>query len=121
DDCPVNIPKTSTAESSRCEGPMETEVCIADGEQEASSQSSEVFNPALHMRKMIQLHAPGEDLPKPSLAPESALTTPVTPATFKIRSLLFGAVYSDGGNGKTADLPSLVCVSDSEEDGRTEE
>lgn len=64
---------------------METEVCIADGEQVASSQGSEVFNPNLHMRKMIQLQAPGEILPKPRLAPESALTTPVTPATFKVR------------------------------------
>ncbi|RXN03180.1 cell cycle checkpoint control RAD9A-like protein [Labeo rohita] len=118
DDCPVNIPKTSTAEISTCEGPMETEVCVADGEQVASSQGSEVFNPALHMRKMIQLHAPGEI---PSLVPESALTTPVTPATFKIRSLLFGAVYSDGGNDKTVDLPSLACASDTEEDGGTEE
>lgn len=41
--------------------------------------------------------------------------------SLQIRSLLFGAVYSDGGNGKKADLPSLVCASDSEEDGGTEE
>ncbi|ROI64845.1 Cell cycle checkpoint control protein RAD9A [Anabarilius grahami] len=121
DDCRVTIPKTSTAKISTSEGPMEADVCIADGERVASSQGSEVFHPALHMRKMIQLHAPGEILPRPSLAPESALTTPITPATFKIRSLLFGAVLSDGGDGNTADLPSLVCGSDTEEDGGSEE
>ncbi|XP_016373947.1 cell cycle checkpoint control protein RAD9A-like [Sinocyclocheilus rhinocerous] len=121
DDCPVNVPKTSTAEVSTCEGPMETEVCVADGEQVASSQGSEVFNPTLQMRKMIQLQTPGEMLPRPRLAPESALTTPVTPATFKIRSLLFGAVYTDVVDSKTADLPSLACASDTEEDGGTEE
>lgn len=76
DDCHANIPKTSTAESSTCKGPM---VCVADGEQVASNHSSEVFNPALHMRKMIQLHAPGENLPE-----TSNLTTPVTPDTFKV-------------------------------------
>ncbi|KAK2899145.1 hypothetical protein Q8A67_010563 [Cirrhinus molitorella] len=121
DDCPVNVTNTSTAEITTCESPMETEVCVADGEHVASSQGSEVFNPDLHMRKMIQLHAPGEILPKLSLIPESALTTPVTPATSKIRSLLFGAVYSDGGKDKTADLPSLACASDTEDDGGTEE
>lgn len=137
DDCPVTIPKTSTAdismseglmEAEACiadistsEGPMEAEVCIADGERVASSQGSEVFNPALHMRKMIQLHAPGEILPRPNLLPESALTTPVTPATFKIRSLLFGAVLSNGGVGNTAGLPSLVLGSDTEEEGGSQE
>ncbi|XP_077079523.1 cell cycle checkpoint control protein RAD9B [Siphateles boraxobius] len=152
DDCPVTVPKTSTAdvstsegpmeaevsiaevstsegpmeaevsiaEVSTSEGPMEAEVSIADGERVASSQGSEVFNPALHMRKMIQLHAPGEILPRPMLVPESALTTPITPATFKIRSLLFGAVLSDGGDGNAADLPSLACGSDTEEDGGSE-
>ncbi|XP_043103760.1 cell cycle checkpoint control protein RAD9B isoform X2 [Puntigrus tetrazona] len=121
DDCPVDVPKTSTAEVSACVGPMETEVCVADGEQVASSQGSEVFNPTLHMRKMIQLQTPGEILLKPRLASESALTTPVTPATFMIRSLLFGAVYTDVVDSKTADLRSLACASDTEEDGGTEE
>ncbi|KAK7145526.1 hypothetical protein R3I93_013301 [Phoxinus phoxinus] len=137
DDCPVKIPKTSTvevstsedpmeadvciAEISTSEGPMEADVSIADGERVVSSQGSEVFNPSLHMRKMIQLHAPAEILPRPTFVPESALTTPITPATFKIRSLLFGAVLSDGGAGNTADLPSLVCGSDTEEDGGSQE
>ncbi|KAL1269083.1 hypothetical protein QQF64_031372 [Cirrhinus molitorella] len=96
DDCPVNVTNTSTAEITTCES-------------------------LWRQRKMIQLHAPGEILPKLSLIPESALTTPVTPATSKIRSLLFGAVYSDGGKDKTADLPSLACASDTEDDGGTEE
>lgn len=85
DDCPATIPKTFTAEISTSEGPMEAEVCVADGERVASSQGSDVFHPTLHVRKMIQLHAPGEILPSSSFAPESALTTPVTPATFKVR------------------------------------
>jgi len=73
------------AEVYTSEGPLEAEVSIADGERVASSQGSEVFNPALHMKKMIQLHAPGEILPRPMFVPESALTTPITPATFKVR------------------------------------
>ncbi|XP_067270562.1 cell cycle checkpoint control protein RAD9B [Pseudorasbora parva] len=169
DDCPVTIPKTSTAELSMSKGPMEAEICItdismnegpmeaevciadistskshmeaevcitdistseglieadlclADGERVASSQGSEVFNPALHMRKMIQLHAPREILPRPSLLPESALTTPVTPATFKIRSLLFGAVLTNGGDRNAVDLPSLVLGSDTEEEAGSQE
>lgn len=38
-----------------------------------------------------------------------------------MRSLLFGAVLSDGGDGNSADLPSLACGSDTEEDGGSEE
>ncbi|XP_073765763.1 cell cycle checkpoint control protein RAD9B isoform X4 [Danio rerio] len=120
DDCPVKTPKASTAENSTYEEPMEAEVCVSDGERVASSQGSEMFSPARHMRKMMQLHAPEEILQRPCFAPESVLTTPVTPATFKIRSLLFGAVYNSG-DGKAADFPSLVYASDTEDDGGTQE
>lgn len=41
--------------------------------------------------------------------------------SFQIRSLLFGAVYTDAVDSKTADLASLACASDTEEDGGTEE
>lgn len=35
----------------------------------------------------------------------------------QIRSLLFGAVFSDGRGSITGDLPTVVCASDTEEDG----
>ncbi|XP_051524242.1 cell cycle checkpoint control protein RAD9B [Myxocyprinus asiaticus] len=127
--CPVDTPKNAVAGISLCEGPMEAEVadvellevCIADVEQIPSSQGSGAFSPALHMREMIQLHTSGETQPRQSLGPGSILTTPITPATFRFRSLLFGDLFNDISNGNTLDLPCLVYASDTEEDGGTEE
>ncbi|TRY60546.1 hypothetical protein DNTS_026962 [Danionella cerebrum] len=114
EDCPAEIPKTTA--SATPQEPMS----ISDGDCVASSQNSEVFNPSSLMRKMVQLQASPEILPNPRFPPQSALTTPVTPATFKIRSLLFGAVRN-GGDGQIAELPSLVCASDTEDDVGTQE
>ncbi|KAI7798365.1 cell cycle checkpoint control protein RAD9B [Triplophysa rosa] len=112
------VENTTTAVADFSFGPAEAEdadiVGIADGERVASSQNSEVFSPALHVSKMIQFNRAEETQPR------SSSTTPVTPASsqcFKIRSLLFGAVFSDGGGSITGDLPTLVCASDTEEDG----
>ncbi|XP_072538063.1 cell cycle checkpoint control protein RAD9B [Salminus brasiliensis] len=126
--CPAN---TSIADISLHEGPLEAEAAgvapqlpaSPTEEQVASSQGSPVFSPALHMRKLLQLQGEGLGLSRPisflgPVGSESALTTSVTPAPFKIRSLLFGAVSSDQVKGKQLELPSLVCASDTEDDAR---
>ncbi|XP_017324149.1 cell cycle checkpoint control protein RAD9B isoform X1 [Ictalurus punctatus] len=112
------------------EGPVEAEAINiiphcpvhSTGEQVASSQGSPFFRPAVHVRKLMQLVGEGEDFSKSKAylngkSSGSALTTAVTPATFKICSLLFGAVANDQDSIKS-ELPSLVYASDTEDDAR---
>ncbi|KAG9270621.1 cell cycle checkpoint control protein RAD9A isoform X2 [Astyanax mexicanus] len=123
--CPGNI---SIADISMDEGPLEAEAAgvapklpaFPTEEQVASSQGSPVFIPDLHMRNLLQLHGDEVGLSRPSLCDvifeSESLTSPATPATFKFRSLVFGAVSSDQVNVSALELPSLVCASDTEDD-----
>lgn len=58
------------------------------GEQVASSQGSPFFRPTFHLTKLMQLVGGGEDFIKSrslnEISPASALSTAVTPATFKV-------------------------------------
>lgn len=82
------------------EGPVEAEAINiiphcpvhSTGEQVASSQGSPFFRPAVHVRKLMQLVGEGEDFSKSKAylngkSSGSALTTAVTPATFKVRNV----------------------------------
>ncbi|XP_027022645.1 cell cycle checkpoint control protein RAD9B isoform X1 [Tachysurus fulvidraco] len=92
------------------------------GEQVASSQGSPFFRPTFHVTKLMQLVGGGEDFTKSrslnEISSGSALSTAVTPATFKICSLLFGAVTNDQEETIKSNLPSLVYASDTEDDAR---
>ncbi|KAI4889582.1 hypothetical protein NFI96_029473 [Prochilodus magdalenae] len=126
--CPATTPIADIAHMSMHEGPLEAEVAgvapehsaLPPGEQVASSQGSPVFCPDIHMRKLLQLQREETYLSRPKVQSGvitgSILTTPVTPATSKIRSLLFGAVSSNQPDGNTSELPSLACASDTEDD-----
>lgn len=92
--CPLENTMTSVADISI--GPAEADdadvVGIADGEQVASSQNSEVFSPALHMSKMIQFN-PAEETQL-----RSSSSTPVTPASsqcFKVWRFFSRAQFSE--------------------------
>ncbi|XP_028852517.1 cell cycle checkpoint control protein RAD9B [Denticeps clupeoides] len=69
-------------------------------ERVASSQGSPVFVPAVHMRRVLRLQD----------------GTRVTPASSKIRAILFGAVSLNQGAAGPSEVPSLVCASDTEDD-----
>lgn len=93
--CPSENTTTAVADISI--GPAEADdadvVGIADGEQVASSQNSDVFSPALHMSKMIQFN-PAEETQL-----RSSSSTPVTPASsqcFKVFWILFHSVFCVG-------------------------
>ncbi|XP_076859577.1 cell cycle checkpoint control protein RAD9B isoform X3 [Brachyhypopomus gauderio] len=126
--CPaeISIADTSKADSIH-EDPIEAEATghapqhagLPAEQQVDSSQGSPVFNPAFHMKKLMQFQGMEVDnsTPKTSLrglSCGSALIKPVTPTGFKVRSLLFGAVSSECGDAR--DEPCLVCDTDTEDD-----
>ncbi|KAG7332317.1 hypothetical protein KOW79_004151 [Hemibagrus wyckioides] len=90
-------------------------------EQVASSQGSPFFRPAFHVKKLMQLVG-GEEVLKKSksslngMSSGFAFSTEVTPGSFKICSLLFGAVTNDQEETIKSDLPSLVYASDTEDE-----
>ncbi|KAK2840969.1 hypothetical protein Q7C36_012548 [Tachysurus vachellii] len=92
------------------------------GDQVASSQGSPFFKPTFHVKKLMQLVGGGEDFTKSrslnEISSGPALSTAVTPASFKICSLLFGAVTNDQEETIKSDLTSLVYASDTEDDTR---
>ncbi|XP_062854366.1 cell cycle checkpoint control protein RAD9B [Trichomycterus rosablanca] len=118
--CPadISLADTSVTDISVHEGPLEAEAALVASQHQAfstsecvaSSQDSPVFSPAFHLRKLMQLHERRVDLLKPVTSAGS------TPATSKIRSLLFGAVVSGQEEGNPSELPSLVYASDTEDD-----
>ncbi|KAF7695205.1 cell cycle checkpoint control protein RAD9B isoform X1 [Silurus meridionalis] len=98
-------------------GPVE--VKATNVEQVASSQGSPFFRPAFHMRKIMQLVGGVGEKSQASLngkSSECALTTKATPDTFKVCSLLFGAVVCDQDETNKSELPSLVYASDTDDD-----
>ncbi|KAM9475509.1 cell cycle checkpoint control protein RAD9B [Clarias gariepinus] len=112
------------------DGPVEADAtdvalqCTVSSVEEkvASSQGSPFFRPAFHMKKLMQLVGGGDDFPKSrhylnGVSYGSALTTAVAPGTLKISSLLFGAVENDQEEVNKSELPTLVCASDTEDDG----
>ncbi|XP_030621259.1 cell cycle checkpoint control protein RAD9B [Chanos chanos] len=115
------------AAPSQNEGRLEANVANAAPQQSGvsthervpSSQSSPVFSPAFHMRRLMELREAGRPRDEPRVTQDlgQALPTPITPATYKIRSLLFGAVSCEQRGDCDVELPSLVCGSDTEDDG----
>ncbi|CAB1321791.1 unnamed protein product [Coregonus sp. 'balchen'] len=112
----------------RCGGVAEPSEgpCVADagtpqaqgfpsvGELIASSQGSPVFSGAALMRELTRTGEDSDRL-RPRYTHKGRGIT--TPASSKVRSLLFGALSCEQGDGCTSMLPSLVCSSDTEDEG----
>ncbi|XP_062310113.1 cell cycle checkpoint control protein RAD9B isoform X4 [Osmerus eperlanus] len=88
---------------------------LAVGELIASSQGSPVLGGDALMRRLSR---PGNLERLPTAGTDKQPATVIrTPASAKIRSFLFGALSTEQGNVHTALPPSLVCASDTEDDG----
>ncbi|KAM9465078.1 cell cycle checkpoint control protein RAD9B isoform 1-T1 [Salvelinus alpinus] len=96
-------------------GPPQAQGFPSAGELIASSQGSPVFCGAALMREFTRTGEDSDRLRTPRYTHRGRGIT--TPPSSKVRSLLFGAVSCEQGDGCTSMLPSLACSSDTEDGG----